>query len=200
MEVWNPWHTQYWLAGAIKVITALASVSTAIILARSAPRLVHGSDVAACVQANSALEREIEGRRGPEDHLRLREAHFREQAELLELTDDAIFARCFDRRSVFWNRAAEHRYGWRRQEVQGQTSHDLLQPIFPCPLEEIEKISKDKPDVSVIFANGYSADIALLHRPEIQGLALLQKPHITGDLARRVRETLDHHVSKPNPV
>jgi hypothetical protein len=36
LEVWNPWHTQYWLAGAIKVITALASVSTAIILARSA--------------------------------------------------------------------------------------------------------------------------------------------------------------------
>lgn len=37
-------------------------------------------------------------------------------------------------------------------------------------------------------------------RPEIQSLALLQKPHIPGDLARRVRETLDHHVSKTNPV
>lgn len=32
MEVWTLWHPTYWLSGALKVITAIASVSTAIIL------------------------------------------------------------------------------------------------------------------------------------------------------------------------
>src|SRR6267143_1764720 len=32
MEIWNLWHAQYWLAGIIKAITAIASVGTAILL------------------------------------------------------------------------------------------------------------------------------------------------------------------------
>jgi two-component system NtrC family sensor kinase len=37
MEMWNIWHTAYWLEGVLKAITALASISTAIVLARSVP-------------------------------------------------------------------------------------------------------------------------------------------------------------------
>ena len=32
MEVWNLWHANYWIAGAVKGVTALASVSTALLL------------------------------------------------------------------------------------------------------------------------------------------------------------------------
>lgn len=32
MEVWTLWHATYWLSGAVKVITALASVPTALLL------------------------------------------------------------------------------------------------------------------------------------------------------------------------
>src|SRR5258708_20370943 len=32
MEVWTLWHGTYWLSGAIKALTALASVPTAILL------------------------------------------------------------------------------------------------------------------------------------------------------------------------
>jgi len=38
MEVWNLWHAQYWLAGIIKVITALASVLTAVLLVQLVPK------------------------------------------------------------------------------------------------------------------------------------------------------------------
>ncbi len=76
---------------------------------------------------------------------------------------------------------------------------DVVLPKLSGP-DAYAKISKLRPDVPVVFATGYSADIALLHKSEIQGLALLQKPYIPRDLARRVRETLDHHVSKLNPV
>ncbi len=38
MEVWNLWHAQYWLAGIIKTITALASILTAILLVQLAEK------------------------------------------------------------------------------------------------------------------------------------------------------------------
>jgi PAS domain S-box-containing protein len=38
MEVWNLWHAQYWLAGIIKAITALASIPTAILLVQLVPK------------------------------------------------------------------------------------------------------------------------------------------------------------------
>ena len=40
MEVWTLWHGTYWLSGAIKVITAMASVPTAILLVRFVPQML----------------------------------------------------------------------------------------------------------------------------------------------------------------
>src|SRR3977135_3044541 len=38
MEVWTLWHGAYWLSGAIKAVTAMASVPTAILLVHLVPR------------------------------------------------------------------------------------------------------------------------------------------------------------------
>jgi len=38
MEVWTLWHGMYWLSGAIKAVTAMASVPTAILLVHLVPR------------------------------------------------------------------------------------------------------------------------------------------------------------------
>jgi two-component system, LuxR family, sensor kinase FixL len=61
----------------------------------------------------------------------------REQARLLDLTHDTIFVR--DMRDVitYWNRGAEELYGWRRDEAVGKLSHQLMQTVFPAPLEDI---------------------------------------------------------------
>src|SRR5258708_9402985 len=40
MEVWNLSHAHYWLAGVIKGVTALASVSTAILLIPLVPKVL----------------------------------------------------------------------------------------------------------------------------------------------------------------
>ena len=40
MEVWDLWHADYWLAGVIKAITAVASLVTAVLLARLVPHAV----------------------------------------------------------------------------------------------------------------------------------------------------------------
>ena len=45
--------------------------------------------------------------------------------------------RDIDGNIIFWNRAAEKNYGFKRAQVVGQVSHHILNTIFPCPLAEI---------------------------------------------------------------
>jgi PAS domain S-box-containing protein len=40
MEVWTLWHGTYWLSGAVKVVTAMASVPTAILLVQLVPQML----------------------------------------------------------------------------------------------------------------------------------------------------------------
>lgn len=61
-----------------------------------------------------------------------------EQAELLDLTHDSIIVRSMDNTITFWNKGSEIQYGWKSEDVRGKVkTHDLLQTIFPVPLEEI---------------------------------------------------------------
>jgi PAS domain S-box-containing protein len=72
--------------------------------------------------------------------LRSRELHEgkRELEELFEGSPDAIIVRDFAARVTFWNRGAQHTYGWSAEEALGCVTHQLLQTRFPIPLREIE--------------------------------------------------------------
>jgi PAS domain S-box-containing protein len=59
MEVWTLWHGTYWLAGAIKAITAAASVVTAALFVPLIPRALALPSPAQMRDANLRLEREI---------------------------------------------------------------------------------------------------------------------------------------------
>jgi PAS domain S-box-containing protein len=60
------------------------------------------------------------------------------QANLLNLTHDSIFVRDMQNIITYWNRGAEQFYGWTAAEVVGKaTTHQLLQTVFPAPLDEI---------------------------------------------------------------
>ena len=138
MEVWNLWHAEYWLAGVLKAVTALASVGTAILLARLMPQLLDYPSAAQWIKANAALETEVRERRDLEIDLRIRENRYREQAELLELTYDAVIVRNLKHEITYWNRGAEGLYGWRAEEILGKVPYDLFQTLFPKPRVEIE--------------------------------------------------------------
>jgi PAS domain S-box-containing protein len=145
MEIWNLWHAQYWLAGALKALTAVASVATAILLTRLVPKALALPNVSQWAQANAALEREVHERRELEIDLRMSENRFREQAELLDLTSDAIFVRNLRGEIKYWNKAAETLYEWPKEEALGQVAQELLGTVFPRPLAEI---------VAEVFKNG----------------------------------------------
>jgi PAS domain S-box-containing protein len=66
------------------------------------------------------------------------EPDIRQQANLLNLTHDSIFVRDMQNIITYWNRGAEEFYGWTAAEVVGKvTTHQLLQTVFPAPLDEI---------------------------------------------------------------
>ena len=62
MEIWTVWYPAYWLAGAIKAITALASIPTAYLLMKLIPFALALPSPAALAASNAQLRREIEER------------------------------------------------------------------------------------------------------------------------------------------
>lgn len=62
MEIWNIWHANYWLAGCIKAITALASVPTAILLVKLIPQALALPSPADLQKAYDELEIKVQER------------------------------------------------------------------------------------------------------------------------------------------
>jgi PAS domain S-box-containing protein len=67
------------------------------------------------------------------------ETTLREQAQLLNLTHDAIVVLDMERTIKYWNRGAEELYGWPAEQAVGSIIQDLLKTVFPVPLELIEE-------------------------------------------------------------
>jgi signal transduction histidine kinase len=66
MEVFTLWNPAYWVAGAVKAITAAASVPTAILLFMLIPKALALPSIAQLEAAKAALEREVAQRRDAE--------------------------------------------------------------------------------------------------------------------------------------
>ena len=67
------------------------------------------------------------------------EQKLRDQANLLDLTHDAIFVRNMDGTITYWNRGAEELYGWSPEQACGNVAQELLQTVFPVPFDQIEE-------------------------------------------------------------
>lgn len=75
---------------------------------------------------------------------------------------------------------------------------DVVLPKLNGP-EIYSRICASRPDLPVVFATGYSADFALLHKVQRYGVAVLQKPYKASDLARKIRDALDRRPTRTLP-
>jgi len=88
-------------------------------------------------QANTSLTREIETRKRAEEMLLRQAEELQRQAELLQLTHDAIFVRDLDDKIFFWNRGAEECFGWRQDDALQKPAQVLLNTEFPKPRAQV---------------------------------------------------------------
>jgi PAS domain S-box-containing protein len=67
-------------------------------------------------------------------------------AQLLDLANDTIMVCELDGKITYWNKGAEHLYGWSRNEAIGKNIQNLLHPEFTKHLEDAK---------GIFFRNGY---------------------------------------------
>jgi PAS domain-containing protein len=110
MELWTLWEPRYWLAGGVKVVTAIASVATALVLPPLVPRAL-------------ALVRAAQQAQEQQRVVRSSETRFR---ALLESAPDGIVIASRDGRISIVNRQAELLFGYEREELLGRQIEMLL--------------------------------------------------------------------------
>jgi two-component system cell cycle sensor histidine kinase/response regulator CckA len=98
-EILTVWKPVYWLSAAAKVITAAASVGTAIVL------IIAADDIVDFVRT----AREASSQRGNE--------RFR---ALIQAMPESVISSDLEGRVTAWNPAAERMFGWRAAEVLGK--------------------------------------------------------------------------------
>src|SRR5262245_58328623 len=130
------------------------------------------------------------------------EEKLRERADLLDLTHDTVFVRDMNDVITYWNRGAEELYGWSSKEAIGQSSHILMQTIFPKSLEEINKellrtgrwegelIHTKRDQTQVTVASRWS----LQHDDQKRPVAILETNNDITE-RKRVEEALQRHAN-----
>ena len=102
------------------------------------PYFISFAALATLVTWFSAVRRRVERElRQARDDLEIEVAERTQQASLLNLTHDTIFVRDMNDVITYWNRGAQELYGWTAKEAIGKRAHELLQSVFPAPIEEI---------------------------------------------------------------
>ncbi len=71
--------------------------------------------------------------------LKLAEEQIRQQAELLDKSQDAILVRDLDDRILYWNKSAERMYGWSAEEAIGKSPVEFLYREVPLKFFEAQK-------------------------------------------------------------
>ncbi|MHB8736368.1 MAG: sensor histidine kinase, partial [Terriglobales bacterium] len=130
--------------------------------------------------------------------LRLREVTetLREQAALLDLTQDSVIVRDLDGRVRFWNGGAEQIYGWTREEAQGQSLLQLLRPEYQMPWDAIhgELLRQGRWEGEVVHHRRNGSPVTVASRWALQRdlsgapMAVLE---INNDVTQR-KEAADH--------
>jgi PAS domain S-box-containing protein len=141
MEIWTIWRPDYWLSGIIKAVTALASVSTAILLLRLVPQALQLPSPSILQQMNAELEGRVAERTAQLEAINrqlVQEIEQRRQAEeashssqkLLQTIADnspaVLYAKDLEGRYLLFNTRFEQIFQTTGENVLGRTDYDLF--------------------------------------------------------------------------
>lgn len=148
MNIWVIWHPVYRLDGIIKLVTAIASVPTAILLLRLAPSVLSLPKPEDLRRANADLEREVQERKIAEEQVRLLNAELEQRVaertrelqesnaqlkesemrmqSVLDASPTIVYLKDPQGRMLFVNRRFETVFGFDRGAVIGKTDHDMF--------------------------------------------------------------------------
>ena len=118
MEVYNTWHGAFRLAGAIKAVTAAASLGTAVLLLNLAPKIVQAPGLDQSLRLKESLNTERVERRLAER--RLVESQERLGLFIEGVEDYAIYMLDPHGVVISWNTGAERIKGYQAQEILGR--------------------------------------------------------------------------------
>ncbi len=132
MKIWTLYQPFYWAEASIDAGTALISLATALILWPLIPKLLELRGPKELEELNRKLEESIKRDRKITTELQA-------QAELLNLSHDAIVVRDLEGTIRYWNSGAEEVYGYTQKEALENNYYALLKTEFDIPREQIQK-------------------------------------------------------------
>lgn len=125
IAVWTLWHPTYWLSGAIKAMTALVSLSTAVLLVPLVPKALALPSPAQLEVANLQLQQQIDARQQVEEALRESEERFRSAFDSAAIGMALV---ALDGRWLKVNRALCEIVGYSEEELLATTFQAITHP------------------------------------------------------------------------
>ncbi len=133
VNIWNIWHGHYYFSGAIKLITAVASIITAFLVWPLIPKLVALPSPAQLTAANGSLREEIDRRQVSEQRLLRTQNEL--EAKVIELTQarGELMAEIENRRELETllesQNAQLRRSNTDLEQFASIAAHDLREPL-----------------------------------------------------------------------
>jgi PAS domain S-box-containing protein len=137
MEIWTLWTPVFWLSAGVKIVTAVASVATAVALPPLVPKvlaLVADARLSEqrrlqLEQAHQELEQRVAERTRDLEQALSRSAHAEERFRLIvETALDAVVTIDSMGTITGWSPRAETTFGWNREDAMGR---NLAETIIP---------------------------------------------------------------------
>lgn len=198
IEVYNVWNGAYRFQGAVKLLTAIVSVATAVVLWPLIPK-------ALAIPSVSRLTQEVQERTQAQHDLKAlndelearveaRTADLKYTASLVESSNDAIIGLDLDGQIRTWNRGAVEIFGYPVEQAIGADLIDLIVPEVDRAqtrarldlLRSGERFSSD--EARKVRADGMAIDVSTTWSPIIDDTGtLIGMSLIYSDISSLVR-------------